>query len=112
LVLILSGISNIVLNVLLIPLYGYIAAAYSTAISYFLLFLLAWFVAKFVLKQTVTPLWDVWKPTILLMCILAIIPFISSAITNLLFLLIIKTLLWFGFGILLFSREFKKLLAS
>ncbi|MHA2174303.1 MAG: oligosaccharide flippase family protein [Candidatus Hodarchaeales archaeon] len=112
LVLILSGLSNIVLNVILIPLYGYIAAAYSTAISYFLLFLLAWIIAKFVLKQPLTPLWAVWKPTILLICVLIVFPFIATVITNVLLLFIIKIGLWVVYGIILYTRELKKLLSA
>jgi len=36
-----AGISNIILNAIYIPKYGYIAAAYTTVVSYFIMFLLA-----------------------------------------------------------------------
>ncbi|MHA2237697.1 MAG: hypothetical protein ACXAB2_04900, partial [Candidatus Hodarchaeales archaeon] len=86
--------------------------AYSTAISYFLLFLLAWIIAKFVLKQPLTPLWSVWKPTILLICVLIVFPFIATVITNVLLLFIIKIGLWVVYGIILYTRELKKLLSA
>ena len=47
---------NFVLNIILLPRYGYVAGAYVTVFSFFLLFVLAWWVAKFILKQPTTPL--------------------------------------------------------
>ena len=44
-----AGISNIVLNAIFIPMYGYIAAAYTTAVSYFIMFMLAHTLATVVL---------------------------------------------------------------
>jgi O-antigen/teichoic acid export membrane protein len=112
LVLILSGILNIVLNILFIPKYGYIAAAYTTAASYFFLFLITWFVTKFILKQKLTPLWFVWKPTIILFCVLVTLPFIMTIITNLLLLILTKFIILGIFGFIIFNREFKVLLSS
>ncbi len=51
-----AGVINILLNAVLIPKYGYIAAAWTTLISYFVMFALAWFFVKIVLKQRTTPL--------------------------------------------------------
>jgi len=57
---------NVVLNYLLIPPYGYMVAAYTTIVSYFLMFILIWLVAKMVVKEPLTPVWAVWKPTMLM----------------------------------------------
>jgi O-antigen/teichoic acid export membrane protein len=112
LVLILSGIFNIILNLLLIPRYGFIAGAYTTALSYLFLFLITWFVTKFILKQKITPLWAVWRPTIILLCVLAILPFLMINITNLFFLILSKLLILGLFGFIVFFRELKVLIQS
>lgn len=105
LVLILSGILNIALNVIFVPQYGFIAAAYTTTVSYFFLFIMTWFIVKFILKQELTPLWVIWKPTIILFCFLAIIPFITMFIPNFLLLFIAKISILGFCGIILFYRE-------
>jgi O-antigen/teichoic acid export membrane protein len=57
-----AGIINVILNQIYIPLYGYAAGAYTTVISYFLMFLLSFWVAKYTLKQRVTPMMLLLKP--------------------------------------------------
>ncbi|QTL99727.1 oligosaccharide flippase family protein [Iocasia frigidifontis] len=47
----LSGVINIILNYWLIPQFGYIAAAYTTAFSYLVLFTFHFINVKFVLKE-------------------------------------------------------------
>jgi O-antigen/teichoic acid export membrane protein len=68
-VVLLAGIINIVLNVILIPLYGNIAAAYNTLISYIFMALFAWACNKYILKFYTTPLHECFKP------FLIVIPF-------------------------------------
>jgi O-antigen/teichoic acid export membrane protein len=46
-----AGGINIGLNYWLIPIFGYIAAAYTTLVSYFLLFLFHFLTVKYVLKE-------------------------------------------------------------
>ena len=46
-----SGIVNIILNSLLIPKFGYKIAAYNTAISFFIAFLVSWFICIKILKN-------------------------------------------------------------
>ncbi len=57
-----AGIINVVLNQIYIPLYGYAAGAYTTVVSYFIMFLLSFWVAKTILKQRVTPIILLLKP--------------------------------------------------
>ncbi|PTX16340.1 Membrane protein involved in the export of O-antigen and teichoic acid [Halanaerobium congolense] len=52
----LAGLINIGLNYWLIPEFGYIAAAYTTLVSYILLFLFHYFNAKFIVGGTVIKL--------------------------------------------------------
>lgn len=49
---ILSAVINIVLNIIFIPIYGYVAAAITTAISYYILFLFHYIITSRVLKRT------------------------------------------------------------
>ena len=51
-----AGVANILLNYWLIPIFGYIAAAYTTLVSYLLLFILHYTSAKVLQKQKVIPL--------------------------------------------------------
>jgi O-antigen/teichoic acid export membrane protein len=71
-ILLTSGFTNVFLNALFIPKYGYIAAAYTTLVSYFLMAILAWIVSKLVLKMHSVPL------KIILIPILMIVPFIAG----------------------------------
>jgi len=57
-----AGAINVGLNIVFIPQYGYIAGAYTTVVSFAVMFGLAWWVAKYHLRQRVTPLWVLWKP--------------------------------------------------
>lgn len=102
-----AGILNIVLNAIFIPRYGYIAAAYTTVASYFILFLLAWIVAKFILEQRVTPLWMVWKPTLIMFCFIAFVYFLNVLNMNAILFFIIKLMVLVLFGIVIFYKEFK-----
>ena len=106
---IISGLTNIILNAIFIPQYGYIAAAYTTAISYFILFLINWFITNLILKLKTTPLLIIWKPTILFFLILFVFPVFTMQISNFLLLIIIKIIIISLFGFLLFHRELKKL---
>jgi O-antigen/teichoic acid export membrane protein len=112
LVMIISGISNVILNAILIPQYGYIAAAYTTVFSYFLLFFLSWFVSKFILKQTTTPLWKIWKPVTLLFCYLVVYFVLTQNIIDLILLFVVKFILLALFGFSVFYREIKILMFS
>ena len=49
-ILLLAGSVNVLLNIYFIPKYGFIAAAYTTLVSYILLFLLSWYISKYMLK--------------------------------------------------------------
>ena len=46
-----AGVSNVVLNWLLIPVYGYIAASYTTLLSFFLMAFMNWVMYRTVLKR-------------------------------------------------------------
>ncbi len=53
---IMAGVLNVVLNLSLIPVFGYEAAAWTTAISYFCLFIFHWFNVTKLLKDKTIPL--------------------------------------------------------
>ena len=46
-----SAITNIVLNYIFIPLFGYSSAAYTTAFSYFVMFIMHWIISKRIMKK-------------------------------------------------------------
>lgn len=102
-----AGISNIVLNAIFIPSYGYIAAAYTTVASYFIMFLLGWIVAKFVLKERVVPLWIIWKPTLIMFCFIAFVYYLNMLSLNAILFFVIKLMVLALFGIIVFYKEIK-----
>ena len=53
-----AGIVNIILNILTIPKFGYEVAAWTTVISYFLLFIFHWVNVRFLLGYKVIPVRD------------------------------------------------------
>lgn len=112
LIMVVSGLVNIILNALLIPQYGYVVAAYTTVVSYFVLFLLSWIIPKYVLKQKLTPLWKIWKPTLLLFVYLVFYFIITPIFTHIVLLLAVKMILVLLFGITVFYRELKVLIIS
>lgn len=105
-----AGISNIILNAIYIPKYGYIAAAYTTVVSYFIMFILAWIVAKFILKQRVTPLWMIWKPTLIMFGFIAAAYFLGDLGLNNILFIFIKLMLLALFSIIVFYREISAVL--
>lgn len=102
-----AGVSNIILNAIFIPWYGYIAAAYTTVASYFIMFLLAWIVDKVVLKQRITPLWMIWKPTLIMFCFIGFVYFLNMLSLNAILFFGIKLMVLALFGIVVFYKEFK-----
>jgi len=105
-----AGISNIVLNAIYIPKYGYIAGAYTTVASYFIMFILAWIVAKFILKQRVTPLWMIWKPTLIMFCFIAAAYFLGDLGLNTILFIFIKIMLLGLFSIIVFYKEIRSMI--
>lgn len=69
-VMVIAVVFNILTNYLLIPIYGYVAAAYTTLGSYCLLFLLSWFASNYILKIHSVAIWTLLKPLVKLLPIL------------------------------------------
>ena len=106
-----AGISNIILNAIFIPRYGYIAAAYTTVVSYFIMFLMAWVVAKNILKHQLTPLWVLWKPALIMFIFIGFIVLLNSFNLNMFLFIIIKLLVLALFSSIIFYREIRTLLS-
>ena len=102
-----AGISNIILNAVFIPMYGYVAAAYATVASFFIMFLMAWIFAKFILKKQITPLWMIWKPTLIMFCFIAFVYFLNMLSLNAILFFVIKLMVLALFGIVVFYKEIK-----
>lgn len=69
---IIAGIVNVALNYIFIPKYGYIAAAYTTLISFILLFILHYMNARFILKEQLPKLRIFFKGILLFAILLTI----------------------------------------
>jgi len=105
-----AGIVNIILNVIFIPKYGYIAAAYTTVVSYFIMFMLAWIAAKFVLKERITPLWMIWKPTLIMFSFMGFVYFLNTLNLNFVLFFVLKLAILTLFAIIVFWREIRVIL--
>jgi len=106
-----AGALNIILNKIFIPKYGYIAGAYTTTISYFVMFLLTFIVVKYFLKKRVTPpLWLLWKPTLIMFGFIAFTYFLNTLGLNAILFIFIKLMLLVLFGIIVFYKEIGKLI--
>lgn len=110
-VMLISGISNIILNAIFIPKYGFIAAAYTTTASYFILFVLTFIVTKNFLHADVTPLAQLISP-LLLFAIFLIFPFYFTPYNFHIVIILLSKLTVVGiFGFLLFRDEIKLLIS-
>ncbi|MBI2463469.1 oligosaccharide flippase family protein [Candidatus Peregrinibacteria bacterium] len=87
-----AGAINIFLNMLFIPKFGYIAAAYTTAVSYFAMAFLAWFTSKCVLKIYCVPIWPILQSFFIIALLLIIYFMISLLPLHFGFFLLIKFL--------------------
>ncbi len=85
-----AGGVNIALNYLLIPRYGYFIAAYTTLISYMLLFLLHYMYVTFKLKYRVIELRKLLLSAFYLIILTGIFMYLKQIISNYVVLLIIK----------------------
>ncbi|MBU7041992.1 MAG: oligosaccharide flippase family protein [Theionarchaea archaeon] len=111
-VVLLSGIINIGLNTWLIPLYGYIAAAYTTVISYGIMFLLTWMVAHTISTHEVTPLQMIWYPTLIMFLFVGVAILLNTIDINVLLFFMTKVVITMVFGMLIFWKEIQTLRKS
>ena len=101
---------NIILNAIFIPKYGYIAGAYTTLISYFAMFVMAWIVSKYVLRMRVSPLWLFWKPTLIMFGFIAFAYFLGGLGLNNILSIFIKLILLGLFSFIVFYKEIRAVL--
>jgi len=96
---------NIGLNAIFLPLYGYIAAAYTTAISYLLMVFLAYMFARIELKKKIIPLWELFRPSFLLFIFYPVLYFLENLKLSLVPLVGVKIILLLGFLVMLLIIE-------
>ena len=106
----LSCAINIILNAIYIPKYGYTAGAYTTVISYLIMALLTWLVVKFYLNMHVTPLIIIMKPFFMLILFVGFYYAISIFNINFVLSILIKIILSFLLGVLLFRKDLSSLI--
>jgi O-antigen/teichoic acid export membrane protein len=105
---VLAGAINIVLNYIFIPIYGYMAAAVTTMISYGLLFFFHYFNARFILKEKTVPLSKLLPFTAFLAIFIGFYTLLTNAIHTYWILLIIKVLFLIVIIYLFFFQKKKK----
>ena len=108
-IVILSGVLNIVLNSIFIPRYGYFAGAYTTAISYLFMGIITWIVSKYIIKTYSFPIIKVLK-SLSLFTVFAVIFFVFRNLEmNLVLLILVKLILISILIFLLFRDVLKQL---
>ncbi|MBU7032872.1 MAG: polysaccharide biosynthesis C-terminal domain-containing protein, partial [Theionarchaea archaeon] len=108
-VVLISGIINIILNAWLIPQHGYIAAAYTTVASYGIMFGLTWIVARTISSHSVTPLKMIWNPTLLMFLFIGAALVLNILDMSIFYFIILKGFILVVFGLLIFRKEIKVL---
>ena len=103
-----AGVINIGLNYLLIPEYGYVAAAWTTLFSYFILFVLHYVNVKFILKENVILLSNIL--IYLSVLLVGILIYFNIHIENYLLQFTFKIILIIVMLILFFRSEIANLL--
>ena len=89
---ILAAILNIVLNYIFVPKFGYKVAAYTTLVSYFVLFLLHYCNSKYILKGKVYKLTKLKSEFIYLILALVIYVFTKICFHNVVIIILIRTI--------------------
>lgn len=100
-----AGGTNILLNYIYIPQYGYVAAAWTTLISYLLLFVLHYINARFILKEKVLNLFKITGQLIILIIFISI--YMKLNISNIFMLIIIKIILLMIMCIIFSHKEIR-----
>lgn len=104
----LSCIVNIGLNYLLIPKFGYVAAAYTTLASYFLLFILHFMNVRFILKEKhIIPVTKIIFNFLIILIIGLVFPLITDWIGNYVLILTLKVFLVIAFAYYFIVRNMK-----
>lgn len=106
-----AGSINIGLNVIFIPRYGYVAAAYTTAASYLVMALLGWVVSKVILKLYTTPLYLVVKPLIILVPFVVAYHLLVAFSLNIFLGVLLKAVLFGIFSFVLIKKYLSNILA-
>lgn len=92
-----TGLVNIYLNYLLIPVYGFKAAAYTTLISYFVLFALHFINVKFIVKEGQMIRLKHLIPNLVLIVLMYILfVWVKSFVSNYILLFLLKVILLVG----------------
>ncbi len=103
-----AGLTNIILNIIYIPKFGFVAAAYTTLVSYFILFFSLWLIEKYLLKLKITPIIIFIKKLFLFYAMLGLFYFLIS-IPNFEVIptILIKTIILILFISLILRKEIK-----
>ena len=104
LVVVLAGVLNILLNLFLIPLYGYMAGAVAFLFSYLCLLLMGWYVSTRVIRVDAPGLLIVAGPTVWVWPFAALTYIFSACGIDLMIQLTIKGAVLLVMGVLLFKR--------
>lgn len=108
--LIIAGIITLLLNIKLIPEYGFKGGAIATFISYFILSVIVWLIAKMILKYKVTNIFILIKPLLITALLGFIFIYINSNIDNNLIIYPLKLFLILLFMALTLKNEILKIL--
>lgn len=100
-----AGVVNIVLNAVFIPRYGYVAAAHTTLVSYLLLGVTTWLVARFVIEARETPTIVVGKPLLFAFACLGLYRLALAAGPALWLTIIVKIVVMLLFSLLVFAQD-------
>lgn len=105
-----AGLFNVVSNLILIPIYGYIAAAYTTLLSYMLMAAIYWFITKKIEDRQIYNNRTFWLISAIVvgLCLLCNLLYINNIIRYIVIGLMVSALFFFHKPVLTALHQMKK----
>lgn len=100
-----AGVVNVLLNLYFIPLYGGIAAAYTTLVTYMLLFLTEYLVVKYLLNLVIIPMKTFLLPLAAIVGVALVDQLVFSHMEWSILMLFYKLFILFTIGLILFYKQ-------
>jgi len=108
-IVVVAGTVSILLNVIFIPKYGYVAAPFVSCVSYLTMLFMAIFVSKKILKLHITPIPRVSKPLLVMIPFVFIYNILLLMDLNIVVSVLVKMIMLTIFLIIIFFSYIKKI---
>jgi O-antigen/teichoic acid export membrane protein len=101
-IVVVAGLANVVINLLFIPKYGYVAAAFASSISYFVMLIMSIVITNKVLKIRTTPILQAGKPFFIMIPFIVLFYALAFCNFSLIVNILLKSCLFIAFVSIIF----------